>query len=66
MPRNLEDQINKAFDLSAQLFNSVVEIDKDKKHPMDDSETCRDIHNIQNRIIALAYKNNIKLKSKLR
>lgn len=62
----LSNKINKAFELSAELFNSIIAIDKGKKHPMDDAETCRDIHNIQNRIISLAYKNNVKLKSKLR
>jgi len=58
-----EEKINKAIDLSAELYNTFTSISK--KHVMDDAETCRDIHNIQNRLISIAYKQGVKINSKL-
>lgn len=59
-------KLDRAIELTVELFNTLVSIDSGNKHPMDDSETCADIHNIQNRIISIAYTNDIKLEAKLR
>ena len=58
------EKLDKAMGLTAELWNIIVSIEN--KHPMDEKETCTDIHNIQNRILSIAYRGNLKLKTKLR
>lgn len=60
---NLEQQINECFDHSVNLWNSIMAIENELKHKMDDQETCTDIHNIQNRLFSIANSNGIIIKS---
>lgn len=51
--RELNERENKVLDLTAQLWNAILELEE--LHPHDNSEHMRDIHNIQNRILARSY-----------
>lgn len=61
----LTEKIDNAFKLSADLYNQIVDIEQVFKHPLDNQETCTDIHNIQNRLLSIAYRNNLKLNTEL-
>lgn len=50
-------QLKEAMELTVDLWNKICEIDERFLHPLDKSETCGDIHDIQNRIYSIAYKN---------
>lgn len=51
--QNLTEKEAKALDLTRQLWNALLEIEKEHSmHPDDIHEHKRDIHNIQNRILA--------------
>lgn len=56
--KKLNDQLKKAIQLTVDLWNTICEIDEDLLHKMDKPETCRDIHDIQNRLYSIAFKNN--------
>jgi len=56
--KKLVVQLKKAIDLTVELRNTICDIDDDLVHKMDKSETCRDIHDIQNRLHSIAYKNH--------
>ncbi len=50
---NLTEKEVKAMDLTSALWNALLEIEKEHiLHPDDIHEHRRDIHNIQNRILA--------------
>ena len=53
----LNEQLKKALDLTVELWNTICSIDEIYLHKLDRPETCRDIHDIQNRIYTIAYKN---------
>ena len=58
MKRNelLTEKERKALDLSAKLWNAIVEMEKELMWHQDDiHEHRRDINNIQNRIMARSY-----------
>ena len=51
--QNLTEKEAKALDLTRQLWNAILEIEAEHSlHPDDIHEHRRDIHNIQNRILA--------------
>jgi len=56
-----EESLNKAMDLTVELWNTIISIRG--KHPMDDQETARDIHDIQNRLFSIAHKQGIKIEN---
>ena len=58
-----EIKINKCMELTVELFNTFQTINI--LHPLDCSETCRDIHDIQNRLFAIAHKQGIIIKGQL-
>jgi hypothetical protein len=51
------EQLKTAMDATVTLWNTICEIDPNFLHKMDRQEFCTDIHNIQNRIYSIAYKN---------
>lgn len=57
----LKEQIQKCLKLTVELVNAHHDIGVDKLHPADLPEMCRDIHNIQNRLYAIAQQNGIIL-----
>lgn len=61
----LKEQIEKCMSLTVDLVNAHHELPKDKIHPSDMAEMCHDIHNIQNRLFAIANQNEIILKKDL-
>lgn len=56
-----ETRLNKCMDLTVKLWNMFKSIES--KHPMDEQETCRDIHDIQNRLFSIAHKQGIKIEN---
>lgn len=48
-----------SISLSAELWNSIIDIPSDRRHEQDGAETNRDIHDIQNRIFSIAMLNGI-------
>lgn len=54
-----KQKIDKAMKLSVELWNTFVSIEQ--KHSMDEQEMCRDVHDIQNRLFAIAHKLNHKI-----
>jgi len=58
-----EQELNKAMDLTVDLWNTIVSITD--KHPADEQETARDIHDIQNRLFSIAHKNGIKIQGQI-
>lgn len=58
---DLKSTLGKCMSLTADLVNAHMEIDKVYKHQCDDPELYHDIHNIQNRILAIANQNDIIL-----
>lgn len=61
----LKEQIEKCMSLTVDLVNAHHDLPKDKLHPADIPEMVRDIHNIQNRLMAIAHTNKIFLKKDL-
>lgn len=59
-----EDKLNQCIDLTVQLWNAFKSIEESDLHQSDLPETCRDIHDIQNRIFSIANKNGIYIKTK--
>lgn len=57
----LREQIEKCIELTVELVNAHHDLPKDKINPADLPEMCRDIHNIQNRLYAIANQNGIIL-----
>lgn len=55
----LKIELDKCLNLSADLYNAFNNIPDQFKHKMDNQETCRDIHDIQNRIMSIAYNNGL-------
>jgi len=51
------EQLKTCMNATVELWNTVCEINPDLLHKMDRQEFCTDIHNIQNRIYSIAYKN---------
>lgn len=49
-PQIMTEAEQKALDMTVELWNQMLELEV--LHPSDRSETCRDIHNIQNRIMS--------------
>jgi hypothetical protein len=60
----LKHKIDELLNISADLYNKFIELPDGVKHKMDDAELCRDIHDIQNRVMSIAYQNNIHKSSK--
>lgn len=56
-----EEFLNKAMALTVELWNTIYSISG--KHPMDEQETARDIHDIQNRLFSIAHKQGIKIEN---
>lgn len=54
---NIEEKLNRCMELSADLWNEFKSIES--KHPLDESEMRRDIHDIQNRLCAIANTNKV-------
>lgn len=53
MSRELTEKEAKAMNLTSQLWNMLLQIEREHSmHPDDIHEHRRDIHNIQNRILA--------------
>lgn len=46
----MTDEEKRIFTLSAELWNALIALPK--MHPCDNAEHMRDIHNIQNRLLA--------------
>lgn len=46
----LTQQEKEALDLTNELWEKIIKLPV--LHDMDNQETCRDIHNIQNRLLA--------------
>lgn len=55
---NLKDKIENCIQLTADLHNQFSSIDNKFKHKNDMAEMTRDIHDIQNRLMAILYLNN--------
>jgi len=53
-----EAMLNKAMDLTVELWNTICSISG--KHPMDEQETARDI---QNRLFSIAHKHGVKIEN---
>ena len=49
-PRNLNEKEERALEITANLWACLNDLEE--LHPSDIVEACRDIHNIQNRIMA--------------
>jgi hypothetical protein len=60
----LHQQLNKCINLTVELWNTFYDIENSCKHPSDVDEMARDIHDIQNRIISVANKNDLFIKVK--
>lgn len=60
---SVKEKLEKCMGLTVDLVNAHHELPKDKIHPSDIQEMVRDIHNIQNRLLAIANQNNIFLKT---
>ncbi len=57
----LIEKLKAMLDASVNLWNNFIDIPKDMKHPQDEIELNRDVHDIQNRIFTTAYKNEISI-----
>lgn len=58
------EKIDACLKLTGELWNLFISIEN--KHSMDEQETCTNIHDIQNRLLAIACRNNYKIKTKLK
>lgn len=66
MNDSLKIQLEKCLDITVDLVNAHCGIPDIYRHPQDLPELYRDIHNIQNRLYAIAQLNGIILKTKLK
>lgn len=53
----LTKQEQEIIDLTVEIWNKIIALPE--LHPMDNQETCTNIHDIQNRIYARIVKRNI-------
>lgn len=53
----LNKQLKDALEHTIELWNTICSIDPSFLHSLDRQETCTNIHDIQNRIYTIAYKN---------
>ena len=60
----MEDKLKELLTITVDFWNKFDKLDKDKLHYLDQSELCRDIHDIQNRLYSIANRNGIVLTDK--
>jgi len=55
-----EKKIEKIIEMTADLWNAWMDLPDIIKHQSDNKEMAVDIHHIQNRIMAINYKQRVK------